>query len=111
MLVNFWASWCRPCLQEMPHLYRLLERYAPAGFVLVGVNVDDDAKVGLDAASRFKIKFPVVLDTDKKVSSLYSMSGMPATIIIDKTGRMRSIHIGYELGSGVEERYERMIKE
>ena len=111
VLVNFWASWCGPCLQEMPHLNRLYERYAPAGFVLVGVNIDDDAKIGLDAASRFRIKFPVVLDTDKKVSSLYNMSGMPATIIIDKTGRVRFIHIGYQPGSGVEETYERMIKE
>ena len=111
VLVNFWASWCGPCLQEMPHLNRLYERYSPAGFVLVGVNIDDDAKVGLEAASRFKIKFPVVLDTDKKVSSLYNMSGMPATIIIDKTGRVRFVHIGYKPGSGVEESYERMIKE
>ena len=111
VLVNFWASWCGPCLQEMPHLNRLYERYAPAGFVLVGINIDDDPKVGLEAAARFKIKFPIVLDTDKKVSSLYNMGGMPATIIIDKTGRVRFIHIGYKASSGVEESYERKIKE
>ena len=111
VLVNFWASWCGPCRQEMPHLNRLYERYGPAGFVLVGVNIDDDPKVALDAAALFNIKFPVVLDTDKKVSNLYNMSGMPATLVIDKSGRVRFIHIGYKPGVGVEESYERHIRD
>lgn len=111
VLVNFWASWCGPCRQEMPHLNRLYDRYRPAGLVMIGVNIDDDPKTALDAASLYGIKFPVVLDTDKKVSNLYNMSGMPATIVIDKSGRVRFFHIGYKPGVGVEESYERHIRD
>ena len=109
VLVNFWATWCGPCRQEMPHLNRLYEKYRASGFVLLGVNVDDDQGKAAGVAAKLGLKFPVLLDTDKKVSQLYDMSAMPATVLIDKDGRVKYLHRGYQ--SGYEDTYDQQIRE
>jgi peroxiredoxin len=109
VLVNFWASWCGPCKQEMPHLNRLYDKYRASGFTLLGVNIDDDAKHGAATAAKWGLKFPVLLDADKTVTKLYDMGAMPSTVLIDRDGRVRFLHRGYR--EGVEEAYERQIRE
>jgi peroxiredoxin len=108
VLVNFWASWCGPCRQEIPHLNRLHEKYRASGFQVLGINIDDDARVATELATRLGVKFPVLLDTDKKASRLYDMSAMPATVVIDRDGRVRYIHRGYR--DGFEKTYEQQIR-
>jgi peroxiredoxin len=109
VLVNFWASWCGPCRQEMPHLNRLYDKYRASGFVLLGVNIDDDPHAAATAAARWGVKFPVLLDVEKAVSRQYDLGSMPATVLIDRDGRVRYLHRGYR--EGVEEAYERQIRE
>jgi len=109
VLINFWATWCGPCRQEMPHLSRLYDKYRGAGFVLLGVNVDDDAKRGADLATKMGLKFPVLLDTDKTVSRLYDLGTMPSSVLIDRDGRVRYVHSGYL--AGYEDLYEKQIRE
>jgi peroxiredoxin len=109
VLVNFWATWCGPCKQEMPHLNRLYEKYRASGFVLLGVNVDEDPRQALGLAQRMGLKFPVLLDGDKKVSKLYDLGSMPSTVVIDRDGRVRHIHLGYR--EGLEDTYEKQIRE
>ena len=109
VLVNFWATWCAPCRQEMPHLNRLYDKYRASGFVLLGVNVDDDARKAAELAARLDVKFPVLLDSDKKVSRAYDASAMPSTVVIDRDGKVRYVHRGYR--DGYEDIYERQIRE
>jgi len=109
VLINFWATWCGPCQQEMPKLNLLYEKYRAAGFVLLGVNVDDDVRHAGDVAARLGLKFPVLLDTDKAVSRLYDLSTMPSTVLVDRDGKVRYLHRGYL--SGVEADYDRQIRE
>ena len=109
VMVNFWATWCGPCRQEMPHLNRLYEKYRASGFVLLGVNVDDDTRKAADVAGKLGVKFPVLLDTDKKVSRLYDLSTMPSTVLIDRDGKVRYVHRGYQ--TGYEEAYDKQIRE
>jgi peroxiredoxin len=109
VLLNFWASWCGPCKLEMPHLNRLYDKYRASGFVLLGVNIDEDQRAANLAATRMGLKFPVLLDGDKNVSRLYDMGSMPATVLIDRDGRVRFLHRGYR--EGMEEDYERQIRE
>jgi peroxiredoxin len=109
VLVNFWATWCGPCKQEMPHLNRLYEKYRSSGFVLLAVNVDEDARLAVGTAQRMSLKFPVLLDGDKKVSKLYDLSSMPSTVMIDRDGRVRYIHLGYR--DGYEDLYDKQIRE
>ena len=109
VMVNFWATWCGPCRQEMPQLNRLYEKYHAAGFVLLGVNVDDDQRKAAEVAGKLGVTFPVLLDTDKIVSKLYDLSTMPSTVIIDRDGKVRYVHRGYL--TGYEENYEQQIRE
>jgi peroxiredoxin len=109
VMVNFWATWCGPCRQEMPQLDRLYQKYKSSGFVLLGVNVDDDSRKAADVAGKLGVSFPVLLDTDKAVSKLYDLSTMPSTVIIDRDGKVRYVHRGYL--NGYEENYDKQIRE
>jgi len=108
VLVNFWATWCGPCREEMPHLDTLYQKYRKSGFVLLGVNVDDDPKIALATAAKLNVSFPVLFDTDKKVSKLYDLNTMPSTVVIDRDGKMRFLHRGYR--TGTEADYEQQIR-
>jgi len=109
VMVNFWATWCGPCRQEMPHLNKLYEKYRSSGFVLLGVNVDDDTRQAAGVASRLGVTFPVLPDADKRVSREYDLSAMPSTVLIDRDGRVRYLHRGYQ--NGFEDTYDRQIRE
>jgi peroxiredoxin len=109
VMVNFWATWCGPCRQEMPQLNRLYEKYKSSGFVLLGVNVDDDVAKAAELAAKLGVTFPVLLDTEKTVSKLYDVSTMPSTMIIDRDGKVRYVHRGYL--AGYEDNYEKQIRE
>ena len=93
----------------MPQLDRLYEKYRASGFVLLGVNVDDDPRKAADVAAKLGVTFPVLLDTDKSVSKLYDLSTMPSTVIIDRDGNVRYVHRGYLAGD--EDTYEKQIRE
>ena len=109
VMINFWATWCGPCQQELPKLNQLYEKYRGAGFVLLGVNVDDDVKHASAVAGKLGLTFPVLLDTDKSLSHLYDLSIMPSTLLIDRDGKVHYIHKGYV--AGVENDYDKQIRE
>ena len=109
VMINFWATWCGPCRQEMPHLNRLYEKYAASGFVLMSINVDDDTRNAAEVAAKLGVKFPVLWDTDKKVSRLYDLATMPSTVLIDRDGKVRYVHRGYL--NGYEDTYEKQVRE
>ena len=109
VMVNFWATWCAPCRQEMPHLSRLYEKYRGAGFMLFGVNVDEDKDKAAEVVAKLGVTFPILLDTEKTVSKLYDVSTMPSTMIIDRDGKVRYVHRGYL--AGYENDYEKQIRE
>jgi peroxiredoxin len=108
VMINFWASWCGPCKQEMPHLNRLHDKYRDAGFALLGVNVDDDPVKAAAAAAALGVRFPVLLDAAKDVSRLYGLSAMPTTVVIDRDGRVRHVHKGYR--EGYENLYDQQVR-
>jgi thiol-disulfide isomerase/thioredoxin len=99
VLVNFWASWCGPCRKEMPVLEQLNKQYRAKGVTLVGVNVEPDTAAAVDWLKATPVSFPILFDTDSKVSKLYQVEGMPNTVILDRTGKVRYIHRGYSPGA------------
>ncbi len=98
VMLNFWASWCGPCRQEMPLLETIYKKYNKLGFTLIGVNVEPDSKAANDWLKQTPVSFPIIYDTESKVSKLYGVAGMPSTVIVDRKGTVRMIHRGYKPG-------------
>lgn len=109
VMINFWASWCGPCRVEMPHLARLYDKYRSAGFTVLAINIDDDPHKAASLAKQLGMTFPVLLDTEKKVSRLYDLGTMPSTLLVDRDGRVRYVHRGYR--DGYETTYDQQIRE
>ncbi len=108
VLINFWASWCGPCREEMPLLNDLHKKYEPLGFTVLGVNVEEDARNARGFLKNFPVDFPVLLDNKNQVSKKYNVIAMPTTVVVDRDGNMRFLHKGYKPGD--EEKYRKMVK-
>ena len=98
VMLNFWASWCGPCRQEMPLLENIYKKYNKLGFTLIGVNVEPDSTAAEGFLKQTPVSFPVIYDKDSTVSKAYEVSGMPSTVIIDRKGNIRVLHRGYKPG-------------
>lgn len=109
VMINFWASWCGPCRKEMPILEQLNKQYRPKGLALVGINVEPDPSAALEWLKATPVSFPILFDSQSKVSKLYQVAGMPNTVIIDRKGMVRYIHRGYR--PGVENDYLDQIRQ
>jgi peroxiredoxin len=108
VMINFWATWCGPCRQEMPLLDELYNRYQRVGFNLLGVNIDDDSRRAMRMAEELGIDFPVLFDASKEVSRLYEVEAMPVTVLVDREGTVRYVHHGYK--PGYEDKYLDQIR-
>lgn len=108
ILINFWASWCGPCLQEMPKLEQLAQKYQDLGVQVWGVNVETDTAAALAYLAKLPVTFPILFDNENKVSAAYAVKAMPTTVIINKDGKVKAVHHGYQ--SGYEKKYEQDIK-
>ena len=98
VMLNFWASWCGPCRQEMPLVEQMHKRYSALGFTLVGVNVDANSKDAEEWLTKTPVTFPVLFDRESKVSAMYDVKAMPSTVFIDRQGNVRALHRGYKAG-------------
>ncbi|MFP4510733.1 MAG: TlpA family protein disulfide reductase [Spirochaetaceae bacterium] len=95
VFLNFWATWCAPCVAEMPAMQRLYDRYRDDGLAMIAVNVREDrAQVG-QFIDRLGVSYPVALDSDGSVTGLYNVRGFPTTVIIDREGRVMGVKLGY----------------
>jgi peroxiredoxin len=108
ILLNFWASWCGPCRTEMPLLNELQNRYEPLGFTVLGVNVEEDSSPAKTFLAKTPVEFPILLDNRNEVSKRYDVLAMPTTVMIDRNGKVRYLHKGYQAGD--EKKYKKMIK-
>jgi len=108
VLLNFWASWCGPCRQEMPILDEIHNKYKSLGFSVLGVNLDAKSKKAINYLKDTPVTFPVLYDPKGDVSGQYGVQAMPSTVIIDKDGNVRYLHEGYK--SGYEDDYRKQIK-
>ena len=108
VLINFWASWCGPCREEMPHLEALHQKYEPLGFAMLGINVEEDSAAADYFLSTTSVSFPILYDRKNEVSQLYDVIAMPSTVILDRDGNLRYVHHGYE--PGYENDYQDQIR-
>jgi len=88
VILNFWATWCPPCLEEMPSMQRAHEAVAPEGIAVVAVNVGEDRDTIAAFLKQAPVDFAVPMDTDTKVAQRYHTKGLPTTYVIDAQGRL-----------------------
>jgi peroxiredoxin len=101
ILLNFWATWCVPCVKEFPHLQRLQDVYKDSGLQVLAISVDGPERLaGVSSLiDRYGYTFPVLLDTESQVVSLYNPRLiLPYSVLIDRGGRIRYVHQGYSPG-------------
>lgn len=95
VLVDLWATWCRPCEASMPFYAELHQRYADRGFSVVAVSVDEhEEDVGRFLASR-SLPFPILRDPKGTVPALIDLKTMPSSVLLDRDGRVLDVHAGF----------------
>ena len=108
VLVNFWATWCAPCKEELPFFNQLYKKYRKTGLEILGVNIDKSSRKAADFSSSLGLEFPILLDPSGTVSSKYHITSMPSTIVVGKDGTIRYVHRGYLPGDP--KRYNKEIR-
>lgn len=111
VLLDFWSIYCVSCVQEMPSLVDLYEKYKDKGFIVYGVDLDSfsPSRVirfinGLD----FKIPYPVIIDRKRQIATTFKVAMLPTTIIIGRDGKVKLFHVGYKPGD--EDEFDHLIK-
>ena len=94
VLLDFWATWCVPCREEIPHFIALQQKYGDHGFQMIGVSMDDSADPVGPFNQQFHMNYPVVIG-NAKIGGLYGgVLGLPIAFLIDRDGRVYAKHIG-----------------
>lgn len=91
VLLNFWASWCNPCVNELPLIN---EAYKLSGVDVLAINVGENAETAQRFAERYELAFPIVLDEEMDIKRQYRVSGLPLTVLINSDGELVERHEG-----------------
>lgn len=94
VLLNFWATWCRPCAQEMPAFERLYQRYKDKGLVIVGISVDSETDFVKNFLKKISVTFPIAVDTKSEVANAYKVFTYPTTFLVDRHGVVQDFYLG-----------------
>ena len=110
IFISFWATWCKPCKQEMKALKKIYGKYSESGFTLLALSVDSERSIAKikPYVKSHRFEFPILLDSDGEVARRYYAQVIPFSVLIDKQGKIIWSHTGYRRGDEIE--LEKMIK-
>ena len=94
VFLNFWATWCPPCKEEMPSMERLYRRYRDRGLTILAISIDTNAGAVAPFVRSFKLTFPIGFDPTMEIANRYTVRALPSSFIIDKSGTMVGIAMG-----------------
>jgi peroxiredoxin len=107
VMLDFWATWCPPCVNAIPELAALHEKYNAKGFEIIGASMDHSVRDTKEFVSEHHVPYTIVMSTDK-VEKQYGVTTIPVTFLIDKTGKVVKKHLGFAPGIG--EQIEKEIR-
>jgi thiol-disulfide isomerase/thioredoxin len=108
VLVNFWATWCAPCREQMPKIQDVARAYADKGLVVLAVNMGEAPDVAKKYIEEKQYTFRVLLDRDKSLSNRFTVSSIPVLFLIDREGNIRAHHVGYSTGLDLREELKKI---
>ena len=94
VLVNFWATWCEPCLAELPTIERLRSAFSGRPFAILAVQMGGSARTARDTAEKLSLSFPLLLDRDSKTSKAWEVDLLPTSFLVDAQGTLVFTHPG-----------------
>ena len=94
VFINFWATWCQPCLEEMPSMHNLNQRLPASSFQLLSIIYNDRPEFAWRVQEKIGFTFPVLMDSDGSAARIYGLTGVPETYIVDANGILRRKIIG-----------------
>ena len=95
VIVDFWASWCKPCRQSIPWLNAMRARYGAAASMIIGVNVDAERRDADRFLRDVPIEFEVIFDPKGELAKQFKVQGMPSSYVFDRSGKMVETHLGF----------------
>lgn len=112
MLLNFWATWCKPCTVEIPWFVEFQRKYGDRGLVVLGVSLDEDGWKSVKAfLSRQHVNYRVMIGSDDITGLFGGIDSLPATLLIDRQGRIASTHAGLAIQSAYEAEIQATLAE
>ena len=109
VILNFWASWCPPCVKEMPRLEEFHQKYKN-DILIIGINLGEKNKTIENFLRRVNVTFPIVKDKDKSIEKSYNILIRPSTFFIDKNGVIVDKRLGEISKEELEERSQKLLK-
>jgi thiol-disulfide isomerase/thioredoxin len=102
LYVDFWASWCGPCAKSFPFLNEMHAQFKDQGLKIIGVNLDEELADAKEFLKQFPASFTVVSDDDKSCARHFAVKAMPSSFIIDRSGVIHHVHLGFRPGESGE---------
>jgi thiol-disulfide isomerase/thioredoxin len=100
ILLDFWATWCGPCIMAMPEVKEVADKFKDKGLQFFAVNVGEDPETVKEFLAEYRLDIPVIMDFQGDIQNLYHGDGLPYSILIGKDGRVQMVHRGYRQGFG-----------
>ena len=110
VLLDFWATWCTPCRDEIPHFVEFQDKYREQGFQVIGISMDDDPKPVREFYKEFKMNYPVALGNEKVAEAYGGVLGLPITFLIGRDGQIAAKYVGAVEMPAVEEKLQLLLQ-
>lgn len=109
VVLDFWATWCDPCKQEIPHFIELQDKYGSQGLQVLGISMDDDEPPVRQFQQQFKMNYPVALGNSKLADQYGGILGLPITFVIDRNSRITARHVGATDPAVIESEVQKLL--
>ena len=110
LILDFWATWCGPCRVEIPHFVELQKHYGDKGLTVIGITLDEQGpEVVKKFVKQLGVNYPIVIGNEKVAEAYGGIDGIPTTFVIDRQGRIVSLHIGYDDKAAFEKEIQSLL--